>query len=717
MRRSLVPGTLLSAGIGLVWMILYWRSDLKFALSILLYHIFIGFVLSAILVLIARKIRVNTCSAALLFSLIGLFWISPIILFNVDHLLKDLKPNVRDLLIVPVTVITMTLLGFFLGYSLRRFNPVMKASVMLVVMAIVPLFFLYFRIGHPTLNYPIVDRLNSEVKESAADARVMVLGIDGGTWDVIIPLLQREKLPNLKRLMEKGKYGILTSFDNSMSPVVWTSIFTGKIPEHHGITDWETSDSRNRFCKSVWNILNDHGQKAIVVNVPGTFPPEKINGAQISGFPIPGPSRPKSVYMEEYGKLYTTETRKNRIVPSISINLKSAEGWQTPPHSYAPLLESALPIIEDIPSEQLARTLHLEHFLIESFIHYDRSMKKTRIATLPILIADTTDDAEISYDTLFIFKSKKGREPLAVLTENRWSDWLSIELNRYDAEFSFRMKLIALSHNRCEIYATPLFQSPCDPIVPFISPAQLASELCRTIGMYVVEGVGWKMHLDEFALDLLYEHLIDVAEMHARVSEELLSTIPDWTLFIHVFSESDRIQHPYWKYYQPELFGLVDMTLGEQHGSKINSTIERIDADIGRFLSYTDEDTTVLVISDHGFHADPENDQGDHDRDGIFIFSGKYIKNDQKQLDLDLSSFQRADILDITPVILSLIGYPVAKDMDGTPRTDLFDESRLKDLSVQVIDSYENEETGKKRTRQLIDESTRDQLRSLGYIE
>ncbi len=698
-------------------MILYWQSDLKFAFSIFLFHILIGFVLSASIFLLARKTRVNICSSALLFSLLGLFWASPIILFNIDHLLKDLKPDIRDLLVIPAAVIIMTLLGFFIGYSLRRFNAVMKASAMLVLSAIVPLFFLPFNVQHSVLSYPTVDRLNPESQESTADARVMVLGIDGGTWDVIIPLLQREGLPHLKRLMEKGQYGILTSFEESMSPVVWTSIFTGKIPEHHGIINWETSDSRNRFCKSVWNILNDHGQKAIVVNVPGTFPPEKVRGAQISGFPIPGLSRPKSVYMEEYGKLYSTETKKNRIVPSVRIDLKPAEGWQTPPHSYAPLLESALPIIEDIQRDSLARTLLLEHFLIESFIHNERSMKETRIARLPILVADTTDDTKTNYDALFIFRSKKSGEPMAILAENGWSDWMSIDLNRYGREVSFRMKLISLSYDRCEIYTTPLFQSPCAPVVPFIFPAQLALELCRNIGMYVVEGIGWKMHLDEFTLDLLYEHLIDVAEMHTRASEELLSTIPDWTLFIHVFSESDRIQHPYWKYHQPELFGPVDATLVEQHGGKIDSIAEKIDTDIGRFLSYADEDTTVLIISDHGFRADPEHDQGDHDRDGIFIFSGKYIKNDHKQPDLDLSSFQRLDILDVTPTILSLIGYPVARDMDGRLRTEFFDEKRQKDCPVQLIDSYENEETRKTRTRQLIDESTRDQLRSLGYVE
>jgi len=72
---------------------------------------------------------------------------------------------------------------------------------------------------------------------------------------------------------------------------------TGCNPGKHGIYDFFCTDSfskkiinsRYRKTKAIWNILTLNGKNSIVVNIPGTYPPEKINGIMITGLLTPSP--------------------------------------------------------------------------------------------------------------------------------------------------------------------------------------------------------------------------------------------------------------------------------------------------------------------------------------------------------------------------------------------------------------------------------------------
>ena len=65
--------------------------------------------------------------------------------------------------------------------------------------------------------------------------RVVLIGIDAGTWDVIRPLLAKGDLPNVRGLMERGWSGVLRSMEPMVSPALWTTIASGRPPEQHGI--------------------------------------------------------------------------------------------------------------------------------------------------------------------------------------------------------------------------------------------------------------------------------------------------------------------------------------------------------------------------------------------------------------------------------------------------------------------------------------------------
>lgn len=122
--------------------------------------------------------------------------------------------------------------------------------------------------------------------------RVLVLALDGLDPDAVDLLISEGRLPNLARLRNEGAYGRLLSERPLLSPVVWTTIATGKTPDRHGIGHFvavnpKTGEqlpvtSRMRRVKAIWNILSDAGKEVAVVGWWATWPPEPVRGAIVS---------------------------------------------------------------------------------------------------------------------------------------------------------------------------------------------------------------------------------------------------------------------------------------------------------------------------------------------------------------------------------------------------------------------------------------------------
>src|SRR5215469_16060592 len=101
--------------------------------------------------------------------------------------------------------------------------------------------------------------------------KVMVLGLDGATWDVLEPMIQEGVLPNLARLREQGAWGALGSVFPPLSPVAWTAVMTGKNAGKHGIFEFleqrhdpltsRVNSSRAIQAKLVWEIAAEHGKR------------------------------------------------------------------------------------------------------------------------------------------------------------------------------------------------------------------------------------------------------------------------------------------------------------------------------------------------------------------------------------------------------------------------------------------------------------------------
>ena len=127
------------------------------------------------------------------------------------------------------------------------------------------------------------------------NSKVIVVGLDGGTLDLMEPWMNAGKLPTFAKIREQGICGKLRSTTPYYSAPAWVSMVTGCNPGKHGIYDFFHTDtfskklvnSRYRKASAIWNHLTDAGNKSIIVNVPGTYPPESINGIMITGLLTP----------------------------------------------------------------------------------------------------------------------------------------------------------------------------------------------------------------------------------------------------------------------------------------------------------------------------------------------------------------------------------------------------------------------------------------------
>lgn len=128
--------------------------------------------------------------------------------------------------------------------------------------------------------------------------RLAIVGLDGGTLDIIRPMVEAGELPNIARILREGVHGELESEKPPITPPAWASMMTGLNPGRHGIFHFvrrelgtynlKLVDSRNFAGKDLLSILGRRGWTAAAFSVPMTYPPFPVNGGyMLSGIPVP----------------------------------------------------------------------------------------------------------------------------------------------------------------------------------------------------------------------------------------------------------------------------------------------------------------------------------------------------------------------------------------------------------------------------------------------
>lgn len=127
-------------------------------------------------------------------------------------------------------------------------------------------------------------------------ARFLIIGLDGAEPSLVGPWMDAGLLPNLAALRARGTFLPLASTRPPVTFPAWTTCVTGVNPGRHGVFDFtEITPERglrfvnqtHRRAPALWNILDVAGKRSCVLGVPGTYPPEPINGVMVSGFDSP----------------------------------------------------------------------------------------------------------------------------------------------------------------------------------------------------------------------------------------------------------------------------------------------------------------------------------------------------------------------------------------------------------------------------------------------
>lgn len=267
------------------------------------------------------------------------------------------------------------------------------------------------------------------------------------------------------------------------------------------------------------------------------------------------------------------------------------------------------------------------------------------------------------------------------------------------------------------------------PLKPFsVHPPQLAAQLAKfrvhpgEIAEQQVLPFVPRLHdmdlKDRSELSGLIRILAETATVQA-VSTAIMQHEP-WDFMGVYFDGIDHFCHGYMRYHPPHLSWVPEKEF-DYFKDVINIAYQFHDMMLGAMLSLVGEDTTVILLSDHGFHSDhlrvkeipnePAGPADEHRGFGIFAMRGPGIKQDEL--------IHGMSLLDITPTILTLFGLPVGHDMDGKPATAAF----VQPPEIEWIESWEGVpgDDGRHPPETQIDsvdvrESLK-QLVALGYIE
>src|ERR1041385_1676705 len=256
--------------------------------------------------------------------------------------------------------------------------------------------------------------------------KVLFIGLDGSTFDVLDPLMQKGLMPRLEAFIGEGVRGWLETTIPPITPTAWVSWMTGKNPGKHGVFEFllrrkgtgampdTPVNSRSRDGLPFWDLLGQMGKQAIVTNVPCTYPPAMVNGVMISDFLTPRGRRdftfPESLIEEVEGRfgpyeLYITEVYSPGNVDKILDQLFTELEYKTKVNRY--LMEQYGWDVFATHYWSTDRFQHeLWHLLDESHPFFDNREHKAHInrineywrtvdSTLGQLFDDASDDATV----------------------------------------------------------------------------------------------------------------------------------------------------------------------------------------------------------------------------------------------------------------------------------------------------------------------------------
>ena len=572
--------------------------------------------------------------------------------------------------------------------------------------------------------------------------RVLMIGLDGATFDLIYPWVEQGKLPNFKRFMDQGVHGSLTSVIRPASPQAWSSFITGKNPGKHRINyfieripnsyDVRFVNAKRRVGESIWGALSRHGKRVGIINVPMTYPPEKVNGFMISGMDSPGADRnstyPAGLHLEikeKVGKYildsgmggYVSAGRHisalKRLNEMIHRRLETArylyhkEKWDffmvvfvapdRVQHSFWRYMDPKHPLFTEDGHEAFGKAIENTYVKMDEILGEFDKMVDGHTVTL---VMSDHGAGPVSDKTIYLNKwlASKGllrfkdaghantlggksrlgfrRHLRRVLRRGRSFLWKRTRRETKE-------KLLKLFPGLRDKMMSMFFFSAID-----MENTRVYAEENRSIIWLNVKGRDPKGIVEPHRE---YEELRDYV---VQELESLRCPYTGQNVVERAYKRDELYSGPYVNEAPDIMVMWNDYTSRPSDTAKSGEFIRRI----------SKEEQEELETNLH--------QNAEHRLNGIFMAKGPHVKCGMK--------LNRAHIMDLAPTILHLFGLPVPEDIDGNVLSDMFEDGFLRHRPVEYDNALRDEGVGfvSNGAYSIEDsEQIRDRLRDLGYIE
>jgi predicted AlkP superfamily phosphohydrolase/phosphomutase len=448
--------------------------------------------------------------------------------------------------------------------------------------------------------------------------KLLILGFDGMDPHLLDRWMKAGQLPNISRLASTGSIRPLATTHSPESPTAWASFATGVNPGKHNIYDFLVRNTTTylpdlgmvrrepaRFLfgyvpiakpklfstrggTSFWVAAGQAGVRSSILTVPVTFPPEEVpNGELLAGLPLPdirGTMGTFYYFATDLSRYEEGNTEFGGVLKRLTVNQDVAHTEIIGPpnpviRQHIQEIRAKNPPLSDGDRSTLAELQAIEDVRVPLTIRWNRAAK--------------TATVEVQGQSLLL-------EP------GRTSRWIDIE---FRVNFLVRLHgmaqlLLMNADKELQLYMSPVNWKPDAPPLPISSPASFAGDLFHRLGYFRTLGwaeATWPLNegrMDEQTfMDDLYKAFDDRAQV-------ILSRIDTghWDLLVGVIESTDRVQHMMWRLIDPD-HPMYDAALAARFGDSILRVYRRTDQFVGEVLERVDPRTTIVIVSDHGFHS------------------------------------------------------------------------------------------------------------------
>jgi predicted AlkP superfamily phosphohydrolase/phosphomutase len=541
----------------------------------------------------------------------------------------------------------------------------------------------------------------------------LVIGLDGGEWDVIDPLIKAGELPNLAQLKRKGISGPLESITPPVSPPAWNSINTGTNPGKHGIFDFSIFDeyynrrsinSSDRSMTPFWKILNDEGIKTGLFKIPFTYPPNDVDGFLVTGFPTPNT-------VDDFA---TPQSLVERIGSPENL----FEDWSLQQAGDYEAFKQNLIQVAERQTNQFLELIR-EHDLEFSMTVYDGSDR------IQHFFWKYFDESHPRYDP---------NSPLVGAIEEYYKT-VDRGIGRLLDEVGSDCNIIVLSDHGFGPLSSDIYIDEWLEKEGFLSRRSDKSTKKTTDDVLAsILKVGWnavsRMNLDGAVKSILpaswYEFGSHLQSTHRDTiweeTQAFFTTLSGQALYINTedrFSQGIVSEEQY----NDVVESIRESLLSMEHpntGEKLVEEVVRSDEEFEGWMLDSAPDLIIRTVpdctmkggrSDSLLQSSAQNEHersGDHRTDGIFIASGPSFET---------GSIMGTSVLDIAPTLLYLHDSPIPTVMDGSVVTRAFSDAVIGRKEIKKTEEYKQSEAEGRRWDEDEEAELEKRLSDMGYLD